>query len=352
MVLPFVLFSPLPGVIYWRVPTPWAYAIPAAPDTGAHRREELMRSLFSFSRSLSSSRGIASLAMPLALVAVGAIGCASADSAEERQIAQLSNSITGIQNDNENLEKRVTKNDHAMTDDVDIPRVPAQAKTAASNQPPRALSVGEASDDGDGPNVNDDPDDTTPRPSIRIAGYATRITHKGARGSGGQEQVEESNAGDPDSQTPQNSSPSLRGNGASAFRVSALDPEAKPAYDAALALVNHKQYAQALDAFAAFLVKWPDHPNADNAMYWRGESYFAQGDIAHASSEFEGLVARFPMGNKVPDALLKLGLCQQRLGDPQKAKAYLDQLQREYPRSDAARKIPGASSMQKREDKK
>ena len=72
--------------------------------------------------------------------------------------------------------------------------------------------------------------------------------------------------------------------------------------------MNDKQYAHALDAFAAFLVKWPDHPNADNATYWRGECYFAQGEYARAAEQFEGAIARFPLGNKVPDALLKLGM--------------------------------------------
>lgn len=121
---------------------------------------------------------------------------------------------------------------------------------------------------------------------------------------------------------------------------SALDPEARKAYDAALALINSKQYTQALDAFAGFLLKYPDHPFASNAMFWRGEAYFAQGDYVRAAEQFDGVVARFPLGNKTPDALLKLGICQQKLQNPQKAQAYFDRLQRDWPRSDAARRIP------------
>ena len=121
---------------------------------------------------------------------------------------------------------------------------------------------------------------------------------------------------------------------------SALDPEARKAYDAALALVNGKQYTQALDAFAAFLLRYPDHPYAANAMYWRGEAYFAQGEYVRAVEQFEGVVARFPLGGKTPDALLKLGICQQKLQNPQKAQGYFEKLAREWPRSDAARRIP------------
>jgi tol-pal system protein YbgF len=119
-----------------------------------------------------------------------------------------------------------------------------------------------------------------------------------------------------------------------------LDPEAKRAYDAAIGLVNARQYDKALDALAAFLVKWPDHPYAENAMFWRGECYVAKGDCAHASEQLEGAVTRYPAGNKTADALLKLGLCSQKLGNPARAKAWFDRLSEQFPRSDAARRIP------------
>jgi len=101
-----------------------------------------------------------------------------------------------------------------------------------------------------------------------------------------------------------------------------------------------KKYGPALDAFAGFLMKYPDHPYAANAMYWRGECYFAQGEYLRAIEQFEGVVARFPLGGKTPDALLKLGISQQKLGNPTKAKEYFDKLGREWPRSDAVRHIP------------
>ena len=100
------------------------------------------------------------------------------------------------------------------------------------------------------------------------------------------------------------------------------------------------QQELALDAFAAFMLKYPDHPYVENAMYWRGECYFAQGEYVRAVEQLEGVLARFPSGGKTPDALLKLGISQQKLGNPQKAKTYFDKLTREWPRSDAARRIP------------
>ena len=111
-------------------------------------------------------------------------------------------------------------------------------------------------------------------------------------------------------------------------------------YDGALALVKRKQYDKALEAFAGFLVRHPDDANADNAMYWRGECFFAKGEFARAAEEFSGLIARFPQGNKVPDAMLKLAMAQIKLGDRAKANETFSQLRKQYPSSDATRKIP------------
>ena len=71
-------------------------------------------------------------------------------------------------------------------------------------------------------------------------------------------------------------------------------------------------------------MKWPDHPYAENALFWRGECYFAKGDYLRASEQFEGVATRFPAGNKAPDALLQLGVCRQKLGDPTAAKEAFD----------------------------
>jgi tol-pal system protein YbgF len=119
-----------------------------------------------------------------------------------------------------------------------------------------------------------------------------------------------------------------------------FSPEAKRDYDAALALARGKQHDKALQAFTAFLVRFPDHPNAENAMYWRGECFYATGAFARAVEEFEGLVARFPYGNKAADALLKLGLSHEKVGAKEQAEKTFAELKDRYPKSDAARLIP------------
>jgi tol-pal system protein YbgF len=116
--------------------------------------------------------------------------------------------------------------------------------------------------------------------------------------------------------------------------------EAKRDYDAALALVRGKQYDEALQALTAFLVRFPDHPDAESAMYWRGECFYATSAFARAVDQFEGLVARFPHGNKAADALLKLGLAQDKAGMKEQAQKTFAELKDRYPKSDAARQVP------------
>jgi tol-pal system protein YbgF len=170
-----------------------------------------------------------------------------------------------------------------------------------------------------------DPEDTSPRPKIRVFGSP----RTSARGRRGDDQIEQVGSDD-------------------GTASSLLDPEAKRAYDAALALVTARQYGPGLEALTAFLVKWPDHPYVDHAMYWRGECYFAQGDYTRAAEQFDGVLARFPAGMKAPDALLKLGMCHQKLGHAAQARASFDRLVQDYPQSDAARHLPAPHAEDRR----
>ena len=279
-------------------------------------------------------------ALPVGLVVLSALGCARGESAEERQLAQLSESLTYVQEDNDHYAKRLTSADLEAA--AQPPPPPPASKTVGPVKAPSQRVVHlspdgveqvQASGETAGTATGDDPDDTAPRPSIKIQGIPGV---RGKRGvySGGVQQID--NNPPDDAANGGSTGPAVQ-NGAP--RPSALDPEAKRSYDAALSLVNGKQYGPALEALAAFLVKWPDHPNADNAMYWRGECYFAQGEYARAIEQYDGVITRFPLGNKVPDALLKLGISNEKLGNPQKAAQAYQRLQKDFPRAEATRRI-------------
>ena len=107
-------------------------------------------------------------------------------------------------------------------------------------------------------------------------------------------------------------------------------------YRAAVELVKAAKYDDALRALHAFLARYPRHDYADNAQYWLGEVFYAQRDYAHALSEFRKVIEVYPRGNKVPDALLKVGYCHQAMGQGEKARAVLEQVVNLYPKSEPA----------------
>lgn len=255
----------------------------------------------------------------------GLSGCARAETAADRHMAELSDAITSIQRDQDKGSKvgKLEAEDKGALVPVPSSAPPASAKTMIAA--PRVVQLG-----GEDTGENDDPNDPTARPEIRVVGTP---------GSGGGRSSRRSNIRLDDYGSGSSGEAS---SSSSAGRPSALDPEARRAYDAAIALVNAKQNDRALEALNAFLVRWPDHPYAENAMYWRGEIYFAQADYLRAAEQFEAVVARFGGGRKAPDALLKIGMCHDRLGAPARANEYWTRLKRDFPQSDAARKIPSS----------
>jgi tol-pal system protein YbgF len=253
-----------------------------------------------------------------ALAAVALAGCAR--SAEERQLDDMRAEIDRIQ-ESRDKEERETMDPEAADSKAPSMAPPETPLPPLSKPEPAAEDAVTLGAPGVAYTEDyADTDDPTPRPSIRVLG-SPRASDRSWRG---EDRVEQSAPDD----------------GASWTGPGKLDPAAAGAYDAAMSLVNARQYDKALDALAAFLVRWPDHPYANNAMYWRGECYFARGDYRRAVEQFEGVMARFPAGIKAPDALLKLGITYQKLGDPVKAKESFDRLTELYPQSDAARRIP------------
>jgi len=107
-------------------------------------------------------------------------------------------------------------------------------------------------------------------------------------------------------------------------------------YRAAVDLVKAGKHVEAQAALHAFLKAYPRHDYADNAQYWLGEDFYAQKDFTHALAEFRATIETYPRGNKVPDALLKVGYCYQALGQSDKARAVLEQVVSLYPKSEPA----------------
>jgi tol-pal system protein YbgF len=107
-------------------------------------------------------------------------------------------------------------------------------------------------------------------------------------------------------------------------------------YRAAVELVKAGKHDDAVVALRAFIAKYPRHDYADNAQYWLGEAEYATKDFARALTEFRKVIEVYPRGNKIPDALLKVGYCYLALGQGEKARAVLSQVVTLYPKSEPA----------------
>jgi tol-pal system protein YbgF len=115
--------------------------------------------------------------------------------------------------------------------------------------------------------------------------------------------------------------------------------EISPDQDYARALKNYHngRHALAREQFAAFMRDFPRHKLLPNALYWTGETWYAEARYDRAMKYFTQVVQDHPRHAKSADALLKLAYSALRQGQPVQAGVYLQQLETRYPGSPASR---------------
>lgn len=111
---------------------------------------------------------------------------------------------------------------------------------------------------------------------------------------------------------------------------------AETLYKNAYHLYTVGEYAKSRSGFHAFLESFPSNGLSDNAWYWIGECYYAEGDYGSAVRAFDTVLSRFEDGNKRSDALLKIGLSHLKSGEAGEAGEFLTQVVKFYPGSDAS----------------
>ncbi len=124
-------------------------------------------------------------------------------------------------------------------------------------------------------------------------------------------------------------------------QLDSAKPKGDPAvtlYNQAKALLDGEQLAAARSLFEKLRDGHPDHDLADNALYWIGESWYAQAQWLQAAQTFLRVAKEYPRGNKVPDAMYKLARSYERMGDEGGAIEVFRQLAKHYPGTAAAKK--------------
>lgn len=108
------------------------------------------------------------------------------------------------------------------------------------------------------------------------------------------------------------------------------------AYDQAFNLVRERKFNEAITAFEAFVIQFPNSSNTANGYYWLGEIHLAQQSLDMARIQFERVLSDFPSHGKVPDTLYKLGVVYFNLGQQERSRNMMQRLMDEFPQSTAA----------------
>jgi tol-pal system protein YbgF len=112
--------------------------------------------------------------------------------------------------------------------------------------------------------------------------------------------------------------------------------EAQAVYDDAYTLYHQGRFEEAERRFEEFLAVAPPTELSDNAQYWIGAARLSRGDHRGSLAAFRRTVELYPEGNKVPDALFKMGQALEELGDPGEARGVYEELSRRFPDTAAA----------------
>ena len=96
------------------------------------------------------------------------------------------------------------------------------------------------------------------------------------------------------------------------------------------------KYDLAIRGFRQYLESFAGTDQADNAVYWIGESYFSQGRYQQAVQEFDRVLTAYDGSDKTPSALLKKGYAYLELGQRQQGVVQLQSVIRQFPQTDEA----------------
>jgi tol-pal system protein YbgF len=116
--------------------------------------------------------------------------------------------------------------------------------------------------------------------------------------------------------------------------ATAVDPAT--AYAQSAQDLTQGRYTLALQGFRDFVTRFPTNDLADNAQYGVAECYFAQARFDSAAVEYARVDKSWPDGDKVPAALYKLALCQDKLGQTSESRKTLNALVKRFPLSGEA----------------
>jgi tol-pal system protein YbgF len=116
-----------------------------------------------------------------------------------------------------------------------------------------------------------------------------------------------------------------------------VQPSEKKAYDDALKAFQAGSLKKADEGFSAFVNRYPKSPYVPPALFWSGNSKYANKDYTGATAQLQSLIKRFPNHPRIPSAMLTLGNAQLESGNKTAAKKTFGEIISKYPDTEAAK---------------
>ncbi len=116
----------------------------------------------------------------------------------------------------------------------------------------------------------------------------------------------------------------------------AIAPAEKRDFDAALELLRSSNFAGAVQAYTAFLGRYPNSGYKPSALYWLGNAQYATRAYKDALETHQRLITLFPAHMRTPEAMLAMANSQVELKDSKGARRTLEQLIKQFPATEAA----------------
>lgn len=111
------------------------------------------------------------------------------------------------------------------------------------------------------------------------------------------------------------------------------------------------RYNDAIDIFKRLVASFPTHERADDAQYFRGQSYTNLKDWEKAIAAYQFLVDKYPDSSLADDGLYFAALAAQQLKNCTEARAYLGVIKSKYPKSNVLKQAADLDTAIKKDQK-
>lgn len=115
-----------------------------------------------------------------------------------------------------------------------------------------------------------------------------------------------------------------------------VEPEEKRAYEESMAAFRAGDYDKAINAFSTLLRRYPGTGYQDSTRFWLGSAQYVKQNYKDAITTLRAFLAAAPEHQRAPEALLSIGNCQAESKDNKAAKRTLEDLIKQFPKSEAA----------------